>query len=875
MKINYYKSVKDTTPSATPDIFDVYKYIQSNDALKNATERIQSDYSDGILDGFTSIDKQPYRDAKTNTLPCVMFSGCYNRDSKVSLSDQVEVQHSGRMNVDIDLNSPAELDSFFQLVSDYNIPYIEAAARSVSGALNGSLWANVLIDIVEFSAISEYLKTKLKITHYNTTEKLHGAYFNMFSDMLEKDLKIKAGHTKDVKRLRYISHDVDIFVNTDSIPLTTAMLEIWLQSQSKQQKKYNKEYQHAAKGVSDPYRIALKFAQNKVGALIPGNQHMFISFFATCLNRMGIEESECLNYVESTLGVSVNSNCVSYPYRAYSNNFGLWTDWKVSAAPSDTIPAMTPSEKPKTANQYFKPLGYNNDETGVQRFFFYSFMSNSIISMTPSKMSKANLFQLAPMIYWETHYVAKTSFDLNAAVDTLVQSGIRSGFFDPLKLRGRGAWIDNGSVLIHTGNSFIIDGKRHSLGTVDTEFIYEQAVPLNLSVDNPMGVGESVKILNITKQLNWSRGDLDAHLLCGWLALVPICGALDWRPHLWLTAGFGGGKTWVNGNILNRMVGVCAYKFEGGSTESGIRELVKNDALAVIMDEAEGETLNAQMRIESIIGLARSASGSKNIIAKGTGNGARIYIPRYMFAFSSIVPQTDQGADKRRVSILQLAKPIPKDEFALIEDEYHSFMNDDYVRRFQSRMINLLPQILESIKVFAKAISRKTGRSDMGDQLGSMFGGAWHIEFDAAATKEQAEYLVSTFDFEGEQSMNATPDEELCLQHILSSQLRVSDKSITVSELIDIANGGYDVSENITCKECDAILKRHGIKVTHDVVWFSNTSIWIKTILRGTQWAKDHKSVLQRVEGATYKKLEYFINKISQPAVSIPLDKIV
>jgi nucleoid-associated protein YgaU len=31
-------------------------------------------------------------------------------------------------------------------------------------------------------------------------------------------------------------------------------------------------------------------------------------------------------------------------------------------------------------------------------------------------------------------------------------------------------------------------------------------------------------------------------LLAGWIALAPICGAMRWRPHLWLTAAAGAGK---------------------------------------------------------------------------------------------------------------------------------------------------------------------------------------------------------------------------------------------------------------------------------------------------------------------------------------------
>ena len=52
---------------------------------------------------------------------------------------------------------------------------------------------------------------------------------------------------------------------------------------------------------------------------------------------------------------------------------------------------------------------------------------------------------------------------------------------------------------------------------------------------------QAYEILELAQQFQW---DVQASgmLLAGWVALAPICGALDWRPHIWLTGGAGTGK---------------------------------------------------------------------------------------------------------------------------------------------------------------------------------------------------------------------------------------------------------------------------------------------------------------------------------------------
>jgi hypothetical protein len=565
----------------------------------------------------------------------------------------------------------------------------------------------------------------------------------------------------------------------------------------------------------------------------------------------------------------------------YKDGYGERVQAKPKPKPSaNTNTDSDASAKPDTPSDYFAPLGFSKDESGSLRFWFYAFMAKSMVSMTPSKMSKPNLLQLAPLNWWTMAFPKSSGFQLDAAVDFLQTICRKKGYFSNDRLRGRGAWLDHGRIVIHTGTNLIVDGKKRPLGVDDTEFVYEIGSNLNLSTENPLPVSESSKLSAVVEKLDWLR-PIDSKLLAGWLAIVPICGVLNWRPHIWITAGAGSGKSWINKNILHRMTGECGLRFEGGTTEAGMRETIGNDALATLMDEAEGENEKEQLNIENILHLARSASSSDSMIAKGSGNGPKIYRTRSMFGFCSIVPQTKHGADKRRFSVLRLGKGIPRKQFEELNAFYESFATPEYTLRFQSRMINLMPNILETISIFKKAITDKLGRSDMGDQLGSMLGGWYHIHHDAPATIEHATEIVNQLDFEGEQGMETVPDEIRCVQHITSIELKVETEqgyqTRIVGELIQTVMDEVIDGDPVTANIADKVLRRIGIKVEPDksLVFISNTAKKLTYNLRGTPWSTDRRSVLIRLEGAEHVKLKRFITGIATPAISLPIESVI
>ena len=87
---------------------------------------------------------------------------------------------------------------------------------------------------------------------------------------------------------------------------------------------------------------------------------------------------------------------------------------------------------------------------------------------------------------------------------------------------------------------------------------FKTAVPTNYAaVIEAMGSDEGEMILDLAARFRWSKPG-SAALAAGWAALAPVCGALRWRPHIWLAGGPGSGKSTVLNDFLFFLTGGLA-----------------------------------------------------------------------------------------------------------------------------------------------------------------------------------------------------------------------------------------------------------------------------------------------------------------------------
>ena len=524
-------------------------------------------------------------------------------------------------------------------------------------------------------------------------------------------------------------------------------------------------------------------------------------------------------------------------------------------------------------------LGFDNDA-----FYYQPHSTGQVTRLSRSAHTGTNLCAIAPLRYWETLYPSKMGVNWTAAASSLFEKQSQAGIYSPDRIRGRGAWWDQKQSVLHLGDRLVVDGINRPVsdGIASSRYLYQRLGNLRGPGNaKPLADAESYVLAELAERFHWEV-PASGLLIAGWVALAPICGALDWRPHIWLTAGAGSGKSAVLDRFISPLLGDLSLLVAGNTSEAGLRQTLRADALPVVFDEAESNERLDQQRMQSVLSLARVASTeSRAQTIKGTAEGdAQRYTIRSMFLMSSIATALKQGADKSRFAQLTLRNPneMPKAErikhWEDLERDLDKHITEHIGQRLQARTISLIPIIRQSIKIFSRAASEAFDSQRLGDQYGTLLAGAWSLQSSQVVTRDQAWALIEQNNWEPYSQATEIPDEQRCLQHILQHQLRVeADKTVTrsINELVDAAALRI-VDSDITSAVAQAVLGRNGIKSDDGCVVISNTSKHIAAILSDTAWSNCWPTVLSRLPGAIKNGVTRFKGMSgTSRSVSIPL----
>ena len=569
---------------------------------------------------------------------------------------------------------------------------------------------------------------------------------------------------------------------------------------------------------------------------------------------------------------------------------------RLSRKPTQQTPiaaAASDDEDGTESNPYFRILGFDKTDTGGQAFYFFQKTSNTLLRLTPSAMTKNNLMTLAPLQWWEKTYPAKNGMSLDAAVNALLQIGQDKGYFRPKYVRGRGAWLDGKSVVVHAGDKLIVDGKEVAFRDFKSKYVYEASEELEISTKRPLSADEAVKLLDVCELLNWERA-VNAPLLAGWCVIAPVCGVLQWRPHIWLTGGADTGKSWTFTNIVRKMLGKAGLAVQGATTEAGLRQTLQYDALPVVFDEAEAEDKASQDRMQSVLTLMRAASAEDGgqMVKGGADGTARSYMIRSCFAYASIAVQLSQQSDRTRVSILGFKyvhnQDVRRARFEKLKAIYREHITDEFVQRLHARTISLLPTILKNAETFGQVVRDELQKQRMGDQLGILLAAAFSLISDDEVSYDMAIEFVRGEDWSEERALDQTRDEVQLLLRLTEQIVRLDKgEQRTIGELIQSAS---DMGSTDAAREtCNDALKRVGVKVVYrvayetdelgqetnayndSVVYFSNSADALKRFLSNTGWAKNHHKVLLRLGDDVKEVNSMRFTGISTRAVGIPI----
>ncbi len=558
------------------------------------------------------------------------------------------------------------------------------------------------------------------------------------------------------------------------------------------------------------------------------------------------------------------------------------------------------SEEP--LNRHYRSLGSVGN-----KFAVYNYHSGQVMYFTADGITKKAMIALVCGDTWHWNHLVgfkgednKTRISWDSIVGIFSKDSAKLGQFDTDRIRGLGCWIDNKRIIFNTGDYLYIEGKKVAIKDFESYFIYQRSTTIIENMDNEVERIDLNRFEELCNMFAWEYPACGA-LLAGWLMVAPICGALPWRPHIYITGMAGTGKSTIHDNLLARTLGNCSIVTLGDSTKAGLAQSVMADALPIIFDEIENDSKFDEMRNDMVLRMARYSSSSqkgKTLKGRADQSGAEGYVSRSCFCFSSITPSVKHYADYSRITLLPLVvdhsttKEISVSHYKKILHEIKDLMGEDihdtkfserfvtYANRNALNIIASYHTIKETAQLILPGFSAR-----IADQIGMLLAGFWAYKSSNAITEAEAEALLRAYNWE---YLIPTKKQENQMQ--LLSQLKQykiyltnedSQKKYTrtVAALIDYVAyvGPNHVDHDYFKKEYAAsLLLELGIKIESGFVAISNTSKTMSQILQGTQWANNWHHSLKAIEGASPGAAKYFGKAIgTQRCTMVPLSVFI
>ncbi len=480
------------------------------------------------------------------------------------------------------------------------------------------------------------------------------------------------------------------------------------------------------------------------------------------------------------------------------------------------------------------------------QYYFYTSSSNKqIVKFARSEHTEKNLTDLMALEYWESIKPGKNGADWKA-IDNYLKLKCRArGFFDEKIVRGTGVWTDTGKTVMNLGDGLFINGERQPYESIKSDHIYSVGNRIKAPSEEILSLSDRTLLLEVTTRLSWARDDY-GKLLAGWLVIAPICGVLDWRPHIWISGPSTSGKSWTMNHIVSTMLGGLGEFFSGATTEAGIRQTMRSDCRPITFDEFETNDKTSGERVKAVLELFRNSSSDDEArVAKGTVSGlAMSFRSRFAGCVGSIRPNLTEEADKNRFCVMELEKgKRTKEHFAETQLLAKKLKGGYNLKLFGSTLQNL-DAILTNIKTFKNLLYDDYGPR-FGDQYGTLLGGYTSLMTDKKITEVEAKGIISTFHFKVEYDESDDSDENDCLAFMLESTLRTE----TGMGLMELSIIEYIRGQGQS-RGFKMALERHGIVYDGGSLYIANKNANLMKLMARTKWMGGWSRSLRRIKGA-------------------------
>lgn len=441
-------------------------------------------------------------------------------------------------------------------------------------------------------------------------------------------------------------------------------------------------------------------------------------------------------------------------------------------------------------------------------FYYLCTQSKSIVSLKASQHKGEYLKAIANEKYWAEKYGWRKDKEGNTIPnwqkisDTLLERQRDIGQFNPRKMRGLGVWEDEGRVFVNSGQGVYNAEKRNVMSNIDPHLATKNFYSANndelVNFDDELTDDEAMQIVDAFKHLRF-KNPYDYFYVTGFIAIANVFGALDWRPHLWVTGESGSGKSWVLKQIQSLIYYSFATKY---STAAGISQHLGRDAKAIVYDEAEAYL----PMVEGVVDLARQCSTRKgDLILRGTVSGEAIKTEaNACFCMGSIQPWKMDKADDSRFFIVDLHTITNQspEEYKDIMKRFKSI--EGMGQRLMVRMVNNYDLLIENIEVCKIKLRAKGISPREADQLSTVIAGFCLLMWRKPITDDLFNMITDKLDFKKSDYVerNEESNESECFAALM--QIPLNNMGLTLAEAI---------KSSIEAK------KTHLDMVSHGLMW--------------------------------------------------------
>ncbi|WP_027284506.1 hypothetical protein [Rubritepida flocculans] len=473
------------------------------------------------------------------------------------------------------------------------------------------------------------------------------------------------------------------------------------------------------------------------------------------------------------------------------------------------------------------PLG------GDGRVFYYLNAIGQIMAIEAQQHSKNVLSALfAPRTDWCIKHFPKT-FDKETGEPTDFKNDVlmralvneaqeRGRAWEPSNnVHGRGVWRgEDGDLRLHLGSHLVVGGQRRAPGMVG-----ERVYPLRPEWKGPAPdaqaagpAGPAAELLALLDHWHWAVPGLAPRLVLGWVMASWLCGALDWRPHLWLIAPRGSGKSTLLdmlGHLLQRGDYLLAAE---DASAAALRAKLGYDARPVCLDETEPSEDNRGLN--NTVKLLRQSSSGGTALRATVDQAVIEQTLRFTAICASVVKPSLASQDQSRITVLQMLKPPRGSAPPLLRREALELLG----RRLLRRAIDGWPRWEETRHIWREALMARGCDPRNGDQYSVLLGLAWIAEQDEPPDSDSLDiWAQMTVDATQADRAEERPEWFRLIEMLAATVLRDEGgrAETSVAELLEVASfarrrpdpetGGWTMPTAAEAERAQSVLRRHGI----------------------------------------------------------------